>query len=63
MYCVLSFRVTCLFVFHYSGIDAMGRGLKGINHDKRKDDRSLNSCKAHPIGGGMEARCNEQCGK
>ena len=48
MYCVLSFRVTCLFPFHYSGVDTMGGGLKGINKDKRKYYTSLNSCKGPP---------------
>ena len=48
MCCVLSFRVTCIFAFHYSGVDAMGGGLKGINQDKRKDDISLNIFKFLP---------------
>ena len=34
--------VTCLFDFHYSGVDAMGGGLKGINQYKRKYYTSLN---------------------
>ena len=49
MYCVLSFRVTCLFAFDCSCVDAMCGGLKGINHDKRKYDTSLNSCKGPPL--------------
>ena len=48
MYCVLSFRVTYLFAFRCSGVDAMGGGLKGINREKRKDDTSLNICKGPP---------------
>ena len=48
MYCVLSFRVDYLFSFHCSGVDAMGGGLKGVDHDKRKYDKSLNSCKVPP---------------
>ena len=48
MYCILSFRVTCLFPSNYSGVDAMDVGLKGINQDKRKYDTSLNSCKGPP---------------
>ena len=45
MYCVLSFKFTCLFPFHYYGVDAMGGGLKIINQNKIKYDTTLNSCK------------------
>ena len=42
VYRVLSFRVTCLFSFHCSGVDAMIGGLKGIDHHKRKYYTRLN---------------------
>ena len=45
VYCVLSLRVTCLFNFHYAGVEDMVGGLKGNNQDKRKDDKSMNICK------------------
>ena len=48
MNCILSVRVTCLFAFHCSDVDAMSGGLKGINHDKRKYDTSLHICKGPP---------------
>ena len=47
-YCVLSFRVNCLFGFSCSCVDAVVGCLKGINHDKIKCDTSLNSCKGPP---------------
>ena len=45
MYCVLSFRVTYLFDFNCSGVDAMGGGLKGINNGKIKYDKCMNTSK------------------
>ena len=44
VYCILSFRVPCLFAFNYSGVYAMGGGLKKINHYKKKYDTNLSSC-------------------
>ena len=48
MYFVLSFRVTYLFAFRFSGVDAMGGGLKGINNDNRKYVTRINSYKGPP---------------
>ena len=48
VYCVLSFRFTCLFTFLLNGADAMCGGLKVINQYKIKYDTSLNSCKSPP---------------
>ena len=33
---------------HCSGVEAMKGGLKGINHDKRKNYTGLNNCKVAP---------------
>ena len=49
MYCVLSFRVTCLFAFRFPGVYDVGGCLKGTNHDKRRDDTSMNICKGPPL--------------
>ena len=48
--CIVFYHLELLvyLFFHYSGIDAMGRGLKGINHDRRKFYTSLNRCKGPP---------------
>ena len=48
VYCVLLFIVTHLFAFNCCGEYYMGGGLKGIKHDKRKYDTSLNICKVPP---------------
>ena len=48
MYYFVSFRVTYLFDFRCYGVDAMGRGLNGINYDKRKYDTILKSCEVPP---------------
>ena len=54
--CVISgARVTYLFAFHYYGVDAMRWGLKEINQDKGKYDRSMNICKG-PTS--LEEACN-----
>ena len=49
MYFFLSFRVNFLFYFIYSGVDAMGEGLKGKNQDKIKYYTSMNSCTVLPL--------------
>ena len=45
MYCVLSFRVNCLFAFNCSGVDDMGGYLKGINQETIQNGTNMNSFK------------------
>ena len=45
--CVLAFRVTCLFSFRCSGVDA-GVCLKQIHHGNIKYDKTLDICKFPP---------------
>ena len=48
MFVIPSGSVTCLFDLIYSGVDAKGIFLKGINQVKIKYDTSLNRCKGPP---------------
>ena len=46
--CVLSLRVTCLFSFRCSDVDAVGVCLKDIHRGNIKDDTTLDICKFLP---------------